>query len=468
MIKMGNLHCKRNDVLLIVLLTVVLSGCSTNPGRTTGIGTGAGAAIGASLGALVGAGAGDPGTGAALGLAAGSATGAFVGNAIEGQDKEIARQGEIIRTQDSALMSQRAELDRLRSQMGDVGSARGGYNVNSDSNTLNNSPFDSYPVAEEVRRQDRNSRTTISGNNGISGGRGDDGFWSSSKQPGQRQSGDMNFGDQLTNNSNSKGDYKEPTEFKSSESSDGTVFISKSSSSRSAATNTESSGIRYAEGAKGAILSASHPLNRFSKFRDNKSLGKSVQDKQNSISVARVENKRDVASGVAGGTYASTTSSSSAPKRGRTALSDSNDSGGIDNVQGLDKKMLAATQDIGNEVNSHSAKPKLATRKTEEEHHSVPEGAIVLSGGDRKECADATKELALAEERTLPEDKLFHLRRALRLCPEEVRYHLEIAALYRSQGRDGDAIYEYQEAMKVDPDNKEAQAALRELGSSVG
>jgi tetratricopeptide (TPR) repeat protein len=165
--------------------------------------------------------------------------------------------------------------------------------------------------------------------------------------------------------------------------------------------------------------------------------------------------------------------SSSHPKRGRGAIEEKSLTVPVvDNAQGEDEKALSAAT-VSRQKASEAASSDFGSGKSgsmfeevDKVDESKSEGALTAS--NRKECQDATKELARAGERTLPADKLFHLRRALRLCPEDPRYHLELAALYRSLGRDGDAIYEYHEAARVDPDNQEASTALKELGSSAG
>lgn len=440
------------------LLVVILGACSTNPGRTTGIGAGTGAALGAGLGAIVGAGAGDSGTGIALGTIAGTAAGTFVGNSIEGQDNEIASQGEVIRAQDRALMSQRAELERLRTQLG-------------DGETSSN--LGGYPVAEQPWGQNVGSVSGAPGRSMSFKEPTRDPNVSTGEAAGLRSRAD--FGDTESRS------FDEDT--LNSDSADGHVFISKSKKEISSADagaapaslgnpSDDKSSVQFSHGKGDFRLSASHPANRFTKYHDSEgevgSPSSARGGMESKVASARYEPSKEYASKSEPPAYPSVP-----PKRGRGAIEEKSRSVPVvDNAQGEDEKALSAPRVSRNKTseainsNRSSAKSGSVFEEIDKVDESKSEGALTAS--DRKECQDATKELARAGERALPADKLFHLRRALRLCPEDSRYHLELAALYRSLGRDGDAIYEYHEAARVDPDNQEAMTALKELGSSAG
>lgn len=79
-----------------------------------------------------------------------------------------------------------------------------------------------------------------------------------------------------------------------------------------------------------------------------------------------------------------------------------------------------------------------------------------------KECKEAFAERDLAAEAPENSDKLFHLRRALRLCPQSAPLHHELGKVYASMQRTSDAEDEFQQALKIDPS---FSAAKRELGS---
>jgi len=79
-----------------------------------------------------------------------------------------------------------------------------------------------------------------------------------------------------------------------------------------------------------------------------------------------------------------------------------------------------------------------------------------------KECKEALSERDLAMEATDNSDKLFHLRRALRLCPHSAPLHHELGRVYASMQRTRDAEEEFKQALSIDPS---LSAAKRELGA---
>jgi len=79
-----------------------------------------------------------------------------------------------------------------------------------------------------------------------------------------------------------------------------------------------------------------------------------------------------------------------------------------------------------------------------------------------KECKEALAERDLAAEASENSDKLFHLRRALRLCPQSAPLHHELGKVYASMQRTSDAEDEFKQALTIDPS---FSAAKRELGS---
>jgi hypothetical protein len=87
---------------------------------------------------------------------------------------------------------------------------------------------------------------------------------------------------------------------------------------------------------------------------------------------------------------------------------------------------------------------------------------VPASPAQSKECKEALAERDLAAEATDNSDKLFHLRRALRLCPQSAPLHHELGRVYASMQRSKDAEEEFKQALSIDPS---FSAAKRELGS---
>ena len=79
------------------------------------------------------------------------------------------------------------------------------------------------------------------------------------------------------------------------------------------------------------------------------------------------------------------------------------------------------------------------------------------------QCASGEAEVAKAKEASDSADKLFYLRRALRLCPGVPAYHVALADLYIKLNRKDDAKYELNEALKIDSSFAPAKEKLSGL-----
>lgn len=82
------------------------------------------------------------------------------------------------------------------------------------------------------------------------------------------------------------------------------------------------------------------------------------------------------------------------------------------------------------------------------------------------ECQKAQTESQKAESATEGADKLFYLRRAIRLCPSKAVYHKNLADQYLSLGRNEDAKTAYEDAVRLDPSLKEASQAMSAISSN--
>jgi len=79
------------------------------------------------------------------------------------------------------------------------------------------------------------------------------------------------------------------------------------------------------------------------------------------------------------------------------------------------------------------------------------------------ECKEALNEKELAVAATENSDKLFHLRRALRLCPNNATLHYELGNTYAAMERTSNAEEEYKQAVSIDPSMVAAKNALADL-----
>jgi outer membrane lipoprotein SlyB len=78
-------------------------------------------------------------------------------------------------------------------------------------------------------------------------------------------------------------------------------------------------------------------------------------------------------------------------------------------------------------------------------------------------CKEAENERKQAVAASESPEKLFHLRRALRLCPESPIFHHELGKAYLAMKRSADAEYEFKQSLAVDPSFKPAQKSLADL-----
>jgi tetratricopeptide (TPR) repeat protein len=85
----------------------------------------------------------------------------------------------------------------------------------------------------------------------------------------------------------------------------------------------------------------------------------------------------------------------------------------------------------------------------------VPQGAA--PSGD---CVKAQEEVGAVESSSDPADKLYHYRRALRLCPDNSPYHNGLGEIYLSLKRPDDAEFEFREAVRLDAGNAQAKKNL--------
>jgi tetratricopeptide (TPR) repeat protein len=87
------------------------------------------------------------------------------------------------------------------------------------------------------------------------------------------------------------------------------------------------------------------------------------------------------------------------------------------------------------------------------------------SSPETAECTKAEAEIQKADTAKEGADKLFYLRRAIRLCPANASYHKNLADQYLSLGRNEDAKTAYEDAVRLDPALTEAKEALTAISS---
>lgn len=90
---------------------------------------------------------------------------------------------------------------------------------------------------------------------------------------------------------------------------------------------------------------------------------------------------------------------------------------------------------------------------------------MVTKEAQTAECRQAEEEASRAESAAEVSDRLFHYRRALRLCPNSPAYHNALGEVYLSLNRSSDADYEFREALRVDPSFGPARENINALSN---
>jgi len=91
------------------------------------------------------------------------------------------------------------------------------------------------------------------------------------------------------------------------------------------------------------------------------------------------------------------------------------------------------------------------------------EVAKAVDPKDESACQKAGDEAQKAQTADSAADRLFYFRRALRYCPTEAKYHVEIGKVYSSIGRVEDARYEFGQALEIDPSREDVKKEISNL-----
>lgn len=390
-----------NRLVLALIITGSVTGC-TKPRQTTAVGSGVGGVIGAGLGAIIGNQSGNAGSGVAIGAGAGAAVGALVGNALQAQEERNATQDEALKRQERVIQAQKNEIKELRSVRGDDPFA---YSRSAPSTARYRYrdtaiPPESPEVAKQRAKLQQRGPSPKSANGGV------------------RSTSYYSFArpELETPRRLSSAPAVVPAPQRIAPAASAPIASTPSASlktQRPPSATLPSAAIAPAPKQSGSET-VTKPLARYD-VRSDLSSGlteKNIEEKDLTIQRPPVES------------VAKSTTTIVAAK---------------------DTPTPQATPAI----KANNADPVPATVKSPTATQS-------------KECKEALNERDLAAEATENSDKLFHLRRSLRLCPQSAPLHHELGKVYASMQRTKDAEDEFKQALSIDPS---FSAAKKELGA---
>lgn len=124
--------------------------------------------------------------------------------------------------------------------------------------------------------------------------------------------------------------------------------------------------------------------------------------------------------------------------------------------RGIEEKDLASAASIKTQVAPVEAAPVEAVK--EPTTAKLVESTQATGG-----CAEGKEARDAAAAASDDSDKLFHLRKALRLCPHSAETHYELGKAYLHMSRAADANYEFKQSLSIDPSFKPAQESLKDV-----
>jgi hypothetical protein len=390
-------------LLILASALIVCTSACTKPRKTTAVGSGVGGVIGAGLGAIIGNQSGNAGSGVAIGAGAGAAVGAIVGNALQAQEERNVTQDEAIKRQERVIQAQRNEINELRSVRGD------------DSFSLNRSAHASTQASAQASPRYHYRGTKISPESPeVARQR------AKLQQRGPRP---RNTSGEAVYSSSYYSDDHRPSEAASRKTAPPVSAVALTPKKLPTATLPEAT-------LPEASTAIRQPLARYDLRSDlTSSDTKAPAD-------AAVPPKAEIAPAGSEAAKSSSDIKETTPKKIVAPV------------------MPAAAGDISeSDISAPQASNQSTTRST---------SSTAASATQSKECKEALAERDRAAEASDNSDKLFHLRRALRLCPQSAPLHHELGKVYGSMQRTKDAEDEFKQALSIDPS---FSAAKRELGA---
>jgi uncharacterized protein YcfJ len=455
-----NVILMREGLIPSIIAFVMLAGCATDPGETTAIGAATGGVLGAGLGAIVGNQTGDPGTGLALGTLVGSATGAYIGNSIQAQEEESLRSDELIERQKDSIRARRREIDSLRSLESDDSSRRShdlsreGRERPTYPKSLGRSTFQEATVVPQSQESRDNYQY--------------DDRYELADSPRREVPRRENPERVVDENYDKKLDALPRPSLLEGGSTDAGLSKRVSPAPRAsdifAPTNSVplESASSPSEINHGRDTMTSIEEGTSTNENDNNSLptkeNSSRQGTKRTTDWTSALQQRKVA-GIRDGSIKSTNESKQAvgsfqKKKGELVKKESVKKASSSKVSKARPLIALPPEEDTSSTTTDALDDTVASSPAAIEDSNVDDS------GAPSQCAKAEEEMMKASSTSETPDKLFHYRRALRLCPSNPSYHVKLGDLYLSLKRKSDAEFEFKEALKIDPKFEEAKKKL--------
>lgn len=129
--------------------------------------------------------------------------------------------------------------------------------------------------------------------------------------------------------------------------------------------------------------------------------------------------------------------------------------------KGLGERDIAVSSAASSRGNSGVETHPLLPTDSNRDSLDNSTGSLSMKDSESEDCSKADVEMVSARKASENSDKLFHIRRALRLCPNEANSHFELAKVYSKLGRSQDAAFELKETLRLNPAHEGAKAMSR-------
>ena len=469
---------KKIKITFFISLIACLTACFTEPESKTAMGAAAGSVIGAGLGAIVGSQTGDATAGVLIGGAAGAVAGAGVGNYLELDDKKYKSRQERLAKNQEAIDLNRRELDTVKEINGDLGQKIGNPGASSSKSlraSLAKLGIKEEETPEKIKvakvqpqefSEDSIKRAEISSVTE-----------KEVAKPKVSKSGlvekDLVVSSKSANTSNAMSEklafQSKDLSAQNSVAQDSTV--QKRPSSIFAPVNSKPLEPKIDATQQDAVNKNSKKIETSEQtildFKENPQAKTAVKEValhnpivQDSIvkeSLVKNSEIKDL----------NAEKENTVIEKNAVTVGDTSDRKEVDAdvariMNGEDLNISKSQQQLAkNNINKGEI-------KSEGIQNNLAQGSItqqespkaMIKGGTtlaNNECGQAEEEMNKAASANDNADKLFHYRRALRLCPSEPAYHNALGELYLKLKRKSDAEYEFNEALSVDKTFKPAR-----------